>query len=104
MNIITTGVLATVLAVSGAFVAFPSAASAATAVDWTRTATGYFGGQITVEGSCATGSGCERTKTNVGVLGTNATRTKTTTYSGPDTYTKTVNVTGSNWTFTRIVY
>ena len=102
MKSLSTGVFAAVLAVGsvGAF-AVPAAASAAS-LDWSRTATGYYGGQITVNGSCTSGEGCDRTKTNVGVYGTNATRTKTTSVGGGEGYTHTVNTAGAHWSFTRI--
>src|SRR3989344_9031037 len=96
MKKITTGVVASLIGISGFLsAAAPSLASAAT-LTWGHTTNTVNGGSMKVDGRCVSGSGCERTKTFTSAQSNTWTRYGTAAGSGSGSINRSVAFTNPN--------
>ncbi|RJQ35668.1 hypothetical protein C4568_00560 [Candidatus Parcubacteria bacterium] len=94
MHKLKTGALVAIIGVSGVMAAsMPGLASAATGT-WSRDYTGPHGYTHQIDGSCASGSGCTRTKVNTAPGGYTWTRYGTAEGNGAGDINRSVTFTG----------
>lgn len=98
MNKITTGIVASIIGVSGMAAAAAPSLAAAASVNWGHTITGQqYGSTLVVSGTCATGAGCDRSKTFTGgIYGTTFSKAGSIASNAVGGYNASVKYTGPN--------